>query len=387
MNMKNLLINSVMLSSLIMAGCSDDESVAPSGETPFVNMEVAETYVGTQSPGDVWTWNLDKEQGHMTASWDYGTFDDTSDDIEVEGTFQTLPSGFIKVTITNAVPATAEIPTDGSAWFYAIEIPDMALIIKPEGSIKGDLITMVPEGDCSNIPGAYNYIITAPGNQSDFNAITEESFGYVDFVQSDQGFDISGYKFSLDCVNDGPCTDSGNIGGLPIASCVENGFIEITDGDKTIAQGQFTNSGSMIMDFGYGNGGVLALKASENATKDALLNNTYTGLAYLPKNNDEKIVPVSLSFSKNDLGNVVGTGHPFTDIESGTIDNNEGAVIIVQEVINGRVLGTMNFDNDAEVSTMAAALLVNGDNQIMVLSSYDEEGKDPIILVLAKQNQ
>ncbi|MBL6447355.1 hypothetical protein JMN32_13635 [Fulvivirga sp. 29W222] len=384
--MKKIFLNALILSGIIlMVSCSDDDEKVTPGDKPFINPDVAEVYVGTQSPGDVWTWNLDKEQGHMTASWDYGTFDDTSDDISIEGTFEALPSGFLKVTITNVEPGNEEIPTDGTAWFYALEIPDMAMIIKPEGSIKGDIIAMVPEGDCANIPGAYNYILTAPGGQSDFDPITDEAFGYVEFAASGNGYDISGYKFSLDCINGGACTDTGSIEGLPIASCVNNGFVEIVDGGKTVAQGQFTNAGAMMMDFGYGNGGVFALKADNSATKDALLNNTYNGIAYLPKNNDDQTLPVKLSFSKNDQDNIIGTGYPFTNIETGTVDSQEGAVILVENVVNGRVLGSMNFDDDNDVSEMAAALLVNGNDQILIVSSYDEESLDPIILILAKQ--
>src|SRR5690606_12964156 len=164
---KSQLVLSIF-AGVLLAACSNsgENEVQPK---PFVNLEVAEVYKGTQSPGDVWTWALDKEQGHMMATWDYGTFDDTSDDISIEGTFETLPSGFLKVTITKSVPESDEIPTDGSAWFYALEIPDMAMVIKPEGSIKGDIIAMVPQGDCASIPGTYNYIISAPGERSSYN--------------------------------------------------------------------------------------------------------------------------------------------------------------------------------------------------------------------------
>ena len=155
----------MLLAGLWMAGCSNNEE--SSQPKPFVNPSVADVYKGTQSPGDVWTWNLDKEQKHMTASWDHGTFDNSADDVSIEGTFETLPSGFLKVTITKATPVTDEIKTDGTAWFYALEIPGMALVVKPEGSIKGDIIAMVSQGECADIPGTYNYIISAPGNLAD----------------------------------------------------------------------------------------------------------------------------------------------------------------------------------------------------------------------------
>jgi len=382
--MKNTKLFSLLLAGLI-AGCSSEENEAVQPK-PFVNLETAKVYKGTQSPGDVWTWNLDKEQGHMTASWDYGTFDDISDDISIEGTFETLPSGYLKVTITKATPVSDEIKTDGSAWFYALEIPGMAMVVKPEGSIKGDIIAMIPQGDCASIPGMYNYIISAPGNGAEYNPITDEAFGHVQFTENGGGFDITGYKFSLNCVDGGECTETGPINGIPSATCVNDGEVVITESGNTVAQGQFTNAGAMMMDFGYGNGGVFALKASENATKASLLDNTYFGIAYMPKNENDRTMPVKLEFHENDLGNMVGVGNPFTDIENNIVSSEEGAIVLVEDVINGRVFGTMNFDEDVDNSKMAAALLVNGNDQILILTSYDENDSNPFILILAKQN-
>jgi hypothetical protein len=376
----------VLSVALWMGSCSDENEQPIEPAKPFVDLAAAKFYKGTQSPGDVWTWALDKEKGHMVAFWDYGTFDDTSDDISIEGTFVTLPSGFLKVTITKAVPASQEIPTDGTAWFYAMEIPGMAMVVKPEGSIKGDIIAMVPQGNCADIPGTYNYIVSAPGERNAYDPITQEAFGYLEVTNSGTDFALSGFKWSLDCVNGGNCTDTGLINGMPMATCKGGGDVVIKDGGKTVASGQFTNGGTMMMDFGYGNGGAFALKASGNATKASLMNNTYFGIAYMPKNENDKTTPVKLDFFENDLGNMIGTGYPYTNIENGTVSNDEGAVVIVEDVINGRVLGNMNFDNDNDVSSMGAALLVNGNDQILILTSYGEEDLSPFILILAKKN-
>jgi len=375
----------MLLAGLWIGGCSNNEDTTPQSK-PFVDPKVAEVFKGTQSPGDVWTWNLDKEQKHMTASWDHGTFDNTGDDVEIEGTFETLPSGFLKVTITKATPVSDEVKTDGSAWFYALEIPGMALVVKPEGSIKGDIIAMVSQGECADIPGTYNYIISAPGNIT-YDPITSEAFGYLELAQSGSGFNVSGYKFSLDCINGGKCSETGVINGIPSGKCTEGGEVVISSGGNTVAQGQFTQGGVMMMDFGFGNGGVFALEAGASATKASLQNNTYVGIAYMPKNNDDdKTMAVKLEFIENKLGNMVGVGNPFSDIENNLLNLNEGATVLVDNVVNGRVTGTMNFDEDVDVSGMAAALLVKGNDQILILTSYDEGHSNPFILILAKQN-
>jgi hypothetical protein len=384
--MKTTRLLSMLFVGLFVLGCSDDDKNTDEQPVkPFVNPEVAEVYKGTQSPGDVWSWSLDKEQDHMIASWDYGTFDDTSDDLAIEGTLEELPSGFLKVTITKVTPASADILTDGSAWFYALEIPGMAMIVKPEGSIKGDLIAMIPEGDCAAIPGTYNYVISAPGDRSSYNPITDEAFGTINMAENGSGFTISGYKFSLDCI-DGACSESGVINGLPAASCTNGGEVVLTEAGETVAEGQFTNAGAMMMDFGYGNGGVFALKAAESATKGSLLDNTYTGIAYMPKNSNDQTIAVKVEFANNGLDNMVGVGNPFSDIENNLLNLEEGATVLVEDVVNGRVYGTMNFDEIQGGSQMAGALLVNGNDQILILSSYDEESQNPFILILAKQN-
>jgi hypothetical protein len=384
--MKTTRLLSMLFVGVSVLGCSDDDNnKVEQPVKPFVNPDVAEVYKGTQSPGDVWSWSLDNEQKHMIASWDYGTFDDTSDDLEIEGTFEKLPSGFLKVTITKVTPVSNEILTDGSAWFYALEIPGMAMIVKPEGSIKGDLIAMIPEGDCPTIEGKYNYVISAPGDRSSYNPITDEAFGTIDMTATGSGFSISGYKFSLDCI-DGACSESGVINGLPTATCVGGGEIKVSSSGKTVAEGQFTNAGAMMMDFGYGKGGVFALKATEAATKGSLADNSYSGIAYMPKNNNDQTVAVKLQFFNNGLDNMIGAGNPYSDIENNLVDTEEGATVLVENVVNGRVYGSMNFDNLQGGSQMAGALLVNGDNQILILSSYEEESQNPFILILAKQN-
>lgn len=380
--MKNLLSNALMLSSaLLLTNCNNNE-VTP--ELPFIDPTVAEFYVGTQSPGDVWSWALDKGQGHMTASWDHGTFDDESDDISIEGTFDVLPSGFLKVTITKTEPVTSEIPTDGTAWFYAMEVPNMVMIIKPEGSIKGDLIAMVAEGDCAAVAGDYNYIITAPGNGETYDPVTEEAFGFVTLAQSGDAFEITGEKFSLDCISN-VCSESGIITGLPKATCTSGGGVEIIEAGETRAQGQFANAGAMMLDFGYGNGGVLALKADNSATKEMLKDNSYVGLVYSPEENDNKTIPVVVNFAENNIGNMIGEATPYSDVETGALDTNNGALILVDNVSKGRVLGRMDFGG--QQTDMAAALLVNGNDQILIISSTSvSNGTPPFIVVLAKQN-
>ncbi|XOV93409.1 MAG: hypothetical protein ACFHWX_01610 [Bacteroidota bacterium] len=381
--MKKLIVKTLVIAGIFfLVSCNEEEGVSNIEDLPFINPDAAEVYIGTQSPGDVWTWTIDRQQGHMTASWDAGTFDDESDDIYIEGELETLPSGYFKVVINQVEPANEEIPTDGSAWFYALEIPGMSLVIKPEGNIKGDMIAMIASGDCADVAGTFNYVLSAPGNGKEFDPLTEEAFGIAEFTPSGDGFSISGQKFSLDCV-DGGCTVNAPISGLPTAICEGSGSVAILDGG-TVAQGQFTQSGAMMMDFGYGNGGVFAMKASNVPTKSDLDGNTYLGLAYTPTDNDEQVRPVKVVFTQNEAGQMEGIATVFTNIETGEVSDSEGATIFVDNVIDGRAQGYLTFPGSDGQSPMSSAYGIDGDNQLLILSSFSQGDNSPFIVVLAK---
>ena len=357
---------------LWIAGCSSDE---PTITTPNI-----QKFVGTQSPGDVWEWVLNYDDETLTMNWDYGTFDDPTDDIKIEGDFELLPSGYYKVVISKVTPATIEIPDDGSAFFYALEIPGTALVVKPEGSIKGDIIAMVAPGDCSALAGSYNYIITAPGDPLKFNSITDEAFGQVTMTGDGNSVTVSGTKSSLDCLGEVNCTVSGPINGIPTATCLGNGAIEIVEDGKTSAIGQFTNAGVMMLDMGKGNGGVFGLKQS-NVTIADFSSKSFNGIGYFPTNENEQNKPISIEF---EAGTGVASGAEFTNIETGAVDSQEAVNLQIKEISNGLATGTIFFTDGHR--DFAAAVLNSGGKLIMVLtSSTNEEGYPPFILVMTSK--
>ncbi len=367
--MKKLLTICTMFSIGFMLSCSDNSDPRPKADDIVY-------YKGTQSPGDVWEWSINRTNLTMTASWDAGTFDDINDDVSIEGEVEVFDSGFLKVTITAASGGTEVIPTDGTAFFYALEVPNTALIIKPEGSIKGDLISMVAQGDANNMAGDYNYVIIAPGNGANYNPTIEEAIGQVTIAPGVGGFDITGSAKSLDCYDGGNCTYSNSIGGVPTAIVEENGNFSIyEENGNTKAAGQFTDAGVLMVDFGYGNGGVFALEQN-NIAKSDIFNTVFNGIAYLPAG-DDKTLPVNVVFS----GTGVGEGHPYTSIEENVINEVDGITMTVSSIENGLISGTVSHQSGD--TPFAGAILKEGDDYIMVISSTTNEvGNPPFILLL-----
>ena len=359
----------------IFSSCDNSELPNPVGD-------VIKYYKGTQSPGDVWEWEINETTGKMTASWDYGTFDNTDDDISIEGDVEKLSSGYLKVTITNVTPASEEIPTNGTAWFYAMELPNMALVIKPEGAIKGDIIAMVAQGDATQMAGDYNYIITAPGNGVEFDPNTEESLGAVTMTPSVDGFDISGNAWSLDCYT-GACSYESEIGGVPTAVVEENGNFKIydTEDQSTVASGQYTEAGILMVDFGYGNGGVFALRQND-LTMDVFNGNQFNGIAYFPtRSGNDKTVPVALEIGENGMA----TGFAYSNIETNQFENESVVSIEFLGIDKGMVNGLIHH-NDGTDTVLAGAVLSQGEKQILILSSTtSEEGNPPFVLIMTSK--
>lgn len=378
--MKKTILKLTTLALLFgMIGCSDDDS------TTMVEGDAnISVYKGTQSPGDVWDWTLNHDENTFTTVWDYGTFDDVTDDITIEGTYETLASGYLKCTINSVNPSHEEIPADGSAYFYAMQLPDVAMMVKPEGSIKGDLIATVAAGDCGDVVGEYNYILTAPGNGELYDPATEEAYGEVTIVDNGGGnFGISGNKYSLDCANEGACTINSAITGLPTAVCSENGTVVISSNDnETEVVGQFTSAGVMMLDRGQGNGGVLAFQKSASYDFNDLVGAEMIGLAYLPHNNDEKTVPIKFTFE--DTGDaILGDGHMITDIYTGSLDP-EGVTMRVDGITEGLLDGDLTFDSNGLGTNFVAAMLESNGSKMLIVSSHDPEGS-PFILVLVEK--
>ncbi len=377
--MKNSFILSLAIIFLFGTACKDDASNDPVDPSAGIS-----TFKGTQSPGDVWDWTLNSNDNTFTCVWDHGSFDDESDDITVQGTYTVLPSGFLECTINGVAPSTPDIPADGTAWFYAMHLPDMAMVIKPEGSIKGDIIAAVAAGDCSDVVGDYNYFNIAPGNGEKYDPNTEEAYGRATFLDNGDGtYEIHGDKYSLDCANGGPCTVDTGIQDSPAAVCTENGAIVISSSGSTVTEGQFTKSGVMMLDKGEGNGGVLALSKANAFEFDDLDGLEFVGLAYLPANNDNKTVPVHLSF-EDDGQTIIGTGTKIENINTGALEADESVSMRFDSNDQGLMLGQMTH-GDGKSTYFVASFLSSEGKKIIVLSSTSSPDNDPFILVVASK--
>jgi hypothetical protein len=261
----------VAASTLYMA-CKKNSSSGPAN--PAAGGGPVRAYKGTQAPGDVWNWTLNDTAHTFTAVWDHGTTT-PSDDITLQGVWSELTTGYLKLVIRQSNPADPQVPVDGSAYFYALEVPGVALFLKPEGSILGDnIISSVYHGATTGYAGAYNWVHAALPSAAD--ALTSEGYGTLTLTESSPGnLTVTGHTYSLDYLVNGVGTVNHDM--TPSSATVDaDGSLVLSGGGV----GQATSSGSLIIDYGAGNGGVFAGRQDNTLTMEGVSGSTYNCFSF-----------------------------------------------------------------------------------------------------------
>lgn len=105
----------VMCLGITLAGCS---SGGGGSNSPGPVVSTTASFVGTQSPGDFWTWINDNSSMSFTAS-------NNTQDVYYSGSVSSLTgtsSGFFKLNITSSNDGSISLPTSSLA--YALTIPN-----------------------------------------------------------------------------------------------------------------------------------------------------------------------------------------------------------------------------------------------------------------------
>lgn len=193
-------------------------------------------YVGTQSPGDLWSWTLRSD----------GTFDAANETLSYTyaGTYARLPSDYLKLTVTSSTEPGMTLP--GTA--YAFEVPGSALVVQPVGSDSNVMVAVAT----STCPAGSSFDLAwVELTRSTWDVVTDEAYGTASVSVTGSTWDLTTSGFLLD----GTAMGSDVVTGLTCTAGI------ITDPASPAAVIAIAPTGVFIRDGGPGEGAVMGMRA------------------------------------------------------------------------------------------------------------------------------
>ena len=337
---------------VVLWGCGGSGTTSGGSASPALH-----SYLGTQGPGDVWSWQLTGTT--FTAT-------NQTQGLHYTGSESTLTTGFLKLTV--ATTDDPNVAVGQSA--YALELPGTALIMKPMGAdTKPPIVAASLGGNPAGPTASFNYVVIG---SSTFQA-TDEAFGHVTFNVTGNTYSGTTKRFEINgtALADQLLTLTGSNGTMT----------QTNNGGGPAATGAMTPSGVCVFDLGPGNGGVIGVKQPA-ANVDLVDLGTRSFRGYMIDQGKTQCVTVT----PNGDGTLHGTGYSNpTGVETGTTDSGQGPTITFNGQPNpGEVQITLTYPGGGGSENLVAAINRVGGKYMLFCMAVSAQGGTPYNVVLVE---
>ncbi len=253
---------------------------------------------------------------------------ESTSSLEVNGSYETLSTGFKLLTISTVSGGGSSAPSVGDK-AYGVDIPGVVFLLKPLGSSE-NVISMVSSGTCPTADFSMNWIITGidrddnfTNNCSDATQKGTDSIGTFSYTSSTEKgllpkmFDICGDSITTNI-------DLGTI------SCSSGKGKPSSDSNATM---YLTSNGGSIVKFSDDNQIIVALPV-DKVSSIADMAGDYIGLVMVDGTSSRKVYPVK---------STAGTTGVFSFDE---INPDTGDVITTNQVNGDTTITTINSPTD-----------------------------------------
>ena len=347
-----------VLFSILVTACGGGSGDSSSGG--------GDVYLGTQSPGDVWTWTLNNDNSFSAVN---ETLSHT-----YSGTYATLSSGFLKLSVT-ATSDPGVIATPASpAIAYAFEVPGTALIVKPAGA-DSDVIVAAAQGTCPTADAVYNWTVMPSAT---WDSTQDEAYGVTTSALTGSDFSFSHDLFQLDGTAIATVSDAG-------FTCAE-GMITKT-GDPLIIG--MTPSGFLIGDNGPNAGGFMGMAApvtNVDLSAAALAGKEFRGVLFRngSTGNDTTLIWARPDSTAGDQ--LVGGAYVNDDVEGG-VENTEVSVTFGTQPSPGVVTAVLDPILAGLPSETFTVVIneINGKLFVFGISTVEGNATEPYNMIFMEQ--
>ena len=307
------------------------------------------TYGGTVTPGDMVefeVYDLPAPVGTRTKGWVMANLT-TGSEIVISGDAEVLPTGFLKIYVTDSTNTTV-VPIGGAG--YAFEVPGVLLMVFAMNSTMQPSI-LISTGDCGTVGNSEYNMIFAAYPDGNGTAPKMDSTAYVDFTITP----VSSYEFSVPSGtahylnNTSPFSPTETVTAVPEGSFICYGgriFDRNTSGVDRIS-GFVSSSGALVLDNGPGNGGLMGFKKGSVPTADDLKKEHYGFVV----THDLLATTIGAGFGGviySDCRSGTCSGGLVSNIETGELDTAPGSTFSNQplaqyDATTGRYAGTQEL--------------------------------------------
>ncbi len=302
-------------SLLALSGCGTGGSGSGSGST--------QTYTGAGSRWDV------ELASDNTFTITHRPSASGAVDMTVNGTYQALASGFLKLTVGSATGTGAPSPGDAG---YALNVPGYVFILKPIDPNSDQIIPMIKSGSCPTGNMSANWVMVKADAGADATDASRDFYGTFAFDTGTQTASLpSRYNFNQtdlgsQALASGTCKD----GVLTVAGA----DMFLTDGAGAIVHLGVDTPNDPADDqivFGFARQSVGSVNA---------LDGSYAGLLFDGSGGaGSKIMPVAVSCSSGSC-----TGNMVTDIDNNVLSSDSVTITLTtaDNPSTGFVTGTID---------------------------------------------
>jgi hypothetical protein len=311
--------------------------------------------------------------------------EDGSDGIEVTASSETLSTGHIKLTITDAsATGSATAPNNGDI-AHAVEVPGAAFLLKPMEA-NAETIAMVVSGSCPTEDFVANWVIgKRPNGQKSVTEDSQDWYGSINY-------DVSASSATFPAYSSLELPSNATSGGASNFNACSNGKVEWTQncsGGSTDNEIYFTQSGLMIVATCKGDTSdeshIIGIPQAEIANVSDIYGD-YAGFAFLENSDDTSAFSATIAADSGNDSKItfsVLSGNDLDTVDSThvvTFDHTTNLNSPADGFIRGTFTSscTPGSDNEADGTCDVACTVAQdmGDNDKNMLYCIGQDPSD-----------
>ncbi len=335
-------------------------------------------YVG---PGSEWSISMDSDDSTFTV-------EEAESEVVVNGTYETLDSGFTLLTVSSATGDDAPSAGDEAV---AIDIPGYVFLLKPIGE-GSKIISMVSSGECPVEDFSANWMITSTDTDSTFlencdddDADNLDAVGTFSYTHSSTSGELP-VKYDV-------CGDTVGDLNYDVGTITCSAGIASVSTDSDISM-YMTQSGGMIVNFNNttsDDNQIIVAFPNDELSELSVLDGDYIGFVVADGDSDSGDTPfiVSMKATLDSTSSQIS----FDEIDPSTGDiitendaNGDLTISGINDPANGYIKGTYALDSDAgphEVICIAKdSIYSTGKDVIFCVGENPTDAADMFNLIL-----